>query len=263
MIPAAYIREWRNNVPWQDSDMVEQDLIICRALTEIYNNPYLSGNLAFRGGTALNKLYIHPQPRYSEDIDLVQINPVPIKETIVAIQKTLSFLGKSEVRQKANNNTIVFFKISSETMPEVILKMKVEINCREHFTVLGIQDVKFSLNSSWHKATCILKTYSVEELLGTKLRALYQRRKGRDLYDLHKAITLLNPDKALLIKCYREYMKNSVEKPPTRKQFLRNIEEKILDKEFLGDTKALLRPEEKYIPQEAWDLIKTELVEKI
>jgi len=262
MIPTAYIREWRNNVPWQDSDMVEQDLIICRALTEIYNNPFLSSNLAFRGGTALHKLYIHPQPRYSEDIDLVQIKPVPIKETIVEIQKTLSFLGKSEVRQKANNNTIVY-KISSESMPEVFLKLKIEINCREHFTVLGIQNVNFNLNSSWHKSDCILKTYRVEELLGTKLRALYQRRKGRDLYDLYKAITLINPDTSILLQCYREYMKNSVEKPPTKKQFLRNMEEKIIDSEFIGDTKALLRPGENYIPQVAWDLIKTELVEKI
>lgn len=262
MIPAAYIREWRNNVPWQDSDMVEQDLIICRALTEIYNNSYLSGNLAFRGGTALNKLFIHPQPRYSEDIDLVQISPGPIKETIVAIQKTLSFLGKSEVRQKANNNTIVF-KFSSESMPRVVLKLKVEINCREHFTVLGIQDIKFNLNSSWHKAECILKTYKAEELLATKLRALYQRRKGRDLFDLFKTITILNPDTTILLQCYREYMKYSVENPPTRKQFIRNMEEKIVDTEFTGDTKALLRPEIRYSPGEAWNFIRTELVEKL
>ena len=62
--------------------MIEQDLIICRALVSIYSDPFLSDHLAFRGGTALHKLYLRPQPRYSEDIDLVQVNAEPIKETI-------------------------------------------------------------------------------------------------------------------------------------------------------------------------------------
>lgn len=262
MIPLVYIREWRNKVPWQDDIMVEQDLIICRSLSEIYCNDFLSENLAFRGGTALHKLFYNPQLRYSEDIDLVQIKPVPIKETIAEIQKTLKFLGKSEVRQKASNNTIVF-KVPSESNNSVSIKLKIEINCREHYNVLGIQKVKFKPDSSWYNSTCELQTYRIEELLGTKLRALYQRRKGRDLFDLYKAITVLNPDRSGIIKCYKEYMKNSVDKPPTKKQFLRNMEEKITDTEFTGDTKALLRPDENYIPEIAWNLIKTELVENI
>ena len=72
MIPAAYIREWRNLVPWQETDMIEQDLVICRAIVEIFNDSYLAENMAFRGGTAIHKLFMNPQPRYSEDIDLVQ-----------------------------------------------------------------------------------------------------------------------------------------------------------------------------------------------
>ena len=65
MIPIAYIREWRNLVPWQETDMIEQDLVICKALVEIFNDPFLSENLAFRGGTAIHKLFLNPQPRYS------------------------------------------------------------------------------------------------------------------------------------------------------------------------------------------------------
>jgi predicted nucleotidyltransferase component of viral defense system len=65
MIPKEHIIEWKETVPWTDAQMVEQDLIICRALVAIYNDNFLSSHLAFRGGTALHKLYLSPQPRYS------------------------------------------------------------------------------------------------------------------------------------------------------------------------------------------------------
>ena len=74
MIPELAIQEWQEHAPWPAVEQVEQDLLICRALVAIYSDPYLAENLAFRGGTALHKLFLHPQPRYSEDIDLVQVN---------------------------------------------------------------------------------------------------------------------------------------------------------------------------------------------
>jgi hypothetical protein len=38
MIPQAYITEWGNLVPWQTNEQVEQDLVICRALVEIFSD---------------------------------------------------------------------------------------------------------------------------------------------------------------------------------------------------------------------------------
>ena len=67
MIPEAHIRGWRENAPWTDDAMVEQDLLICRALAAIFSDEFLSEQLAFRGGTTLHKLYLHPQSRYSKD----------------------------------------------------------------------------------------------------------------------------------------------------------------------------------------------------
>jgi predicted nucleotidyltransferase component of viral defense system len=104
----------------------------------------------------------------------------------------------------------------------------------------------------------------LEELLGTKLRALYQRKKGRDLYDLYIALTR-NPslDKDLLLNCYREYMKFSVDNPPSQREFILNMEAKINDPEFLGDTTGLLRQGQSYEPLPAYELVKTELIENI
>ena len=71
MVIESAIREWNKSYSWQTSAMVEQDLIICRALVALFSDDYLASHLAFRGGTAIHKLYLQPQPRYSEDIDLV------------------------------------------------------------------------------------------------------------------------------------------------------------------------------------------------
>lgn len=50
MIPAMHIAHWRTKVPWISDAQVEQDLILSRALAEIYSDPLLSSELAFRGG---------------------------------------------------------------------------------------------------------------------------------------------------------------------------------------------------------------------
>lgn len=260
MIPQAYITEWSAQVPWQTNEQVEQDLVICRALVEIFSDKFLADRLAFRGGTALHKLYLEPQPRYSEDIDLVQITNEPFGPVMDALRDKLSFLGVPTRKQKENNNTLVF-RFESEFPPVQRLRLKVETNCREHFSVLGLAKIPFKVDSSWFKGSCNITTYQLEELLGTKLRALYQRRKGRDLYDLYKAFSLnegLNTDK--LIKCYLEYMKFSVGNFPSQKQFIDNMELKMKDSEFRGDITALLRPTEKYDQGIAYENIRTKIL---
>ena len=263
MIPQAYITEWSNNVPWQTNEQVEQDLVICRALVEIFKDDFLADSLAFRGGTALHKLYLQPQPRYSEDIDLVQIRAGSIGKVIDHIREALSFLGKAKVEAGETMATMKF-RFDSEFPPIVSLRLKIETNCREHFTVLGWEKKPFEVKSTWFNDECNLITYKLEELLGTKLRALYQRRKGRDLYDLWKALTISNLNPDLLIKCYKEYMNFSLEKPiPSKKEFLMNIEAKKIDTDFLGDTAALLRPDEKYNHEEAFKIVIDTLIERM
>lgn len=231
-------------------------------MLELFSDPFLQEHLAFRGGTALHKIFLKPKVRYSEDIDLVQIKAEPKKDTISAIRKRLDFLGKPVVKQKANNNTLVY-RFESEIPPVINLRLKIEINCREHFTVLGYKEIEHKIENTWANGSCKLIAFEAEELLGTKLRALYQRKKGRDLFDLYYALTNLDLDTDKLIYVYKEYMAFSVDKPPTQKQFLRNMEEKLEDPDFSGDIYALLRPGIDYDQDEAYELVRTELIEKI
>lgn len=90
MINRQAILEWSKDHPWQSKSFVEQDLIICRAVVEIFSDEFLCRELAWRGGTALHKLYLKPQVRYSEDIDLVQIHPGPIKPIVERLDKALA-----------------------------------------------------------------------------------------------------------------------------------------------------------------------------
>lgn len=108
MINRAAITQWNSHVPWNNNAQVEQDLIISRALVAIFSDEFLASQLAFRGGTALHKLYLSPQPRYSEDIDLVQINPGPIKPIMFRLGEVLDFLPDRVTKQKRYNNTMLF-----------------------------------------------------------------------------------------------------------------------------------------------------------
>ena len=224
MIPKPFIAKWKDHAPWTTNEQLEQDLIISRTLVELFSDNFIKENLAFRGGTALHKLYLHPAPRYSEDIDLVQIKKGPIKPILQRIGEVITFFEEDRVvKPKANNNTILY-RFNSEYSPEIRLRLKLEINCREHFNLLGWNYFPFSVHNEWFTGHCEITTYHLNELLGTKLRALYQRRKGRDLFDLYYADQHTSLDYDKIINCYYEYMNYAVSRLPTWKEFQINME---------------------------------------
>jgi predicted nucleotidyltransferase component of viral defense system len=205
LIPSSFIQAWSAKTPWPESRQVEQDLIISRALCDLFNAPTLKGKLAFRGGTAINKLSFKQPLRYSEDIDLVQTNAEPIGATVDAIRKALSWLGKCST-EHAGHSTHLVYKFTPEADSQATLKLKVEINTREHGTFLGYKNYPFSMESDWHQGSTEIVSFHPEELFGTKLRALLQRRKNRDLFDLHQGLCQLNLDSVKLISCFDHYL---------------------------------------------------------
>jgi len=140
LIPKDFITEWRDRAPWVLDRQVEQDLVISRALVELFSLETVTDALAFRGGTALHKLHFRPAARYSEDIDLVQTRAGSIGPVMDAIHDALDpWLGKPKWKQTEGRVTLDY-RFDSEDAPPVALKLKVEINSREHFTVHGLHD---------------------------------------------------------------------------------------------------------------------------
>ena len=205
MIPQAHIQAWRAHAPWPNPAQVEQDLIICRALCDLFSSPALADKIAFRGGTAIHKLLFERPLRYSEDIDLVQAQAEPIGPTVDAIRDALAWLGKCN-REQAGHSMHLVFRFSPESAPQATLKLKIEINTREHHTLLGYRRYPFAVDSDWYSAQVELLSFEPEELFGTKLRALLQRRKNRDLFDLHHGLLQRNMDTTKVVACLEHYL---------------------------------------------------------
>ncbi len=183
--------------------------------------------------------------------------------SLFRLGEVLSWMPDKVTKQKRYNNTLLF-RIESEVPPVQPIRLKVEINCYEHFNVLGLQKVPFAVDNPWFKGQCELTTYALDELVGTKLRVLYQRKKGRDLLDLQVALNSGKIDVDRVLECYRRYFEFVVDKQPTYKQFVQNMELKMQDPEFLGDSDILLRMgAEPFNPEAAYQLVKEQFIDKM
>jgi predicted nucleotidyltransferase component of viral defense system len=196
MIPTMNITAWGKTVPWAEPKQVEQDLVISRALVELFGAPFLRGELRFRGGTALNKLHFPKPLRYSEDIDLTRTTAGPIGPVLDEVRSLLEpWLGRANFDQSPVAPKLYFHvKAEDETAPPI--RLKVEINTRERTAHDPGRTVPFVVKNSWFSGSANIETFSNEEILATKLRALLQRDKGRDLIDLSHATAIFGDLKA-------------------------------------------------------------------
>ena len=253
MISQAYIIEWQHMAPWQSDTQIEQDLIISRIIVELFNDEFLRDHLLFRGGTALYKLFFDHPVRYSEDLDFVQITAGPIKPIVQQIQRIINpWLGKSRTQSRKNGFRI-YYGFTPESDPAGIKRIKVEITTREHFSVFQNNEVDYSVQSHWFNGDTKVRTYDINELAGTKLRALYQRKKGRDLFDIAQIVTCMDIDPKKIIKAFTGYM-NYGGNTVSKKQYLENLDEKIKDSIFLNDVNSYFNPEIKYDPLSAAEI---------
>jgi predicted nucleotidyltransferase component of viral defense system len=240
MIPETNITAWSLHAPWAEPRQVEQDLIISRALVDIFNHDLLATAIRFRGGTALNKI-IFPTPlRYSEDIGLVRTEASPIGPILDALRCVLEpWLGQGNFVQSAVAPKLRF-RVPSEDDPDMEIRLKVEINTAEREAFDGPKSVPFVVENPWFTGNADIPTFSTEELLATKLRALLQRDKGRDLFDLDHALTIF-PDLDIdrIVALFGQYLALR-EQTISRAQAEQRMLAKFSQPQLLGDMKALL-----------------------
>lgn len=261
MIPEKILARWNEKeAPWKTLQMVEHDLILTRVLVEIYKQPKIRENLAFRGGTALNKLFIDPPARFSEDIDLVQINSEPIGETLDQLRAAIDpWLGKPKWKITRRSVKIYYNYESVDGEP---IKLKIEINTTEHFHLRELKHERLAMNSEWFSGEADLLVYQFDEMIATKFKALYQRRKGRDLFDTWMVLNrnLVDMDKAL--KLLEEYC-DKVDEQITRALFERNMILKRNHDEFKMDMQPLLAVGTEWDFDKAFEMIMTDLVPRL
>lgn len=238
MIPISAITEWREYAPWGSSAQVEHDLLLSRILVELFNNAFLSSKLAFRGGTAIHKLFLKQVVRFSEDIDLVQLKAEPIGDTLGELHQLLnSWMGEPKVKLAEGRATMIY-RVQSEE-ENIPIRIKIEINTRDHFNVLDRIEIPFAVNNKWFSGETKINTYQLEELMATKLKALYQRKKGRDLFDFYAVVKEIGINIEEVLHCFNHYMEAQNNKV-TKAQFQKNLEQKRKSKIFNTDMHALL-----------------------
>jgi predicted nucleotidyltransferase component of viral defense system len=259
VIPLDYITEWRQEAPWVQDAQVEQDLVISRALVHLFQQEEVSRRLAFRGGTALYKLYLSPPSRYSEDIDLVQMLPGTPGLLIDSMRSTLDpWLGTPR-RIIKESKVALLYGFRAEAQPSIPLRLKIEINTSGQFSIRGLVRVPFEVQSRWFRGGADMVTYDLEELLSTKLRAPYQRKESRDLSDLWDAWKRAKPDSSRMVACFLAYVERSG-LSISRAEFEANLREKMKDPDYSRDLEPLLAPGTVWHPQEAADYILRELL---
>ena len=239
MIPAQNIVAWGNLVPWTDARQIEQDLIISRALVEIFSDPMLREALRFRGGTALNKLHFPAPLRYSEDIDFVRTSHGPIGAVLDQLRVVLEpWLGRAQFEQSPVAPKFRF-RVEAEDSG-VPIRLKIEINTREVEAFDAPTALPLAVDNPWFSGRAAIPTFSREEMLATKLRALLQRNKGRDLYDLAHALEVFEGlDTDRVVEMFGQYLALSG-RAISRAEAQERMFAKLANPRFLLDVSPLL-----------------------
>jgi predicted nucleotidyltransferase component of viral defense system len=261
-------------VPWSTQHQVEQDLLLCRAMVALFDDAFLSSQIAMRGGTLLHKVHLAPPSRYSEDIDLVVVGTRPEEHIRRAVRRVLTdVLGTPKASvwdtiKLALRNTVKPSRVLRMTysIPSIIesgrmLDIVVEANVTERKPHLSVVEIPFSFPFRDKPVLTQVKGYDIHEMLGTKLRAMFQRKRGRDLFDLYWALTKSTSrvDPPAIIESFQHYMKQEGTKAG-RAEFVGILEAHLKDRGFCSDMESLLRSGISYDPQSAGSYVKTNLL---
>lgn len=257
MIARNEIVAWGVNHPWPGMDQIEQDLLLSQAICEISNDLLLSEELALRGGTAFHKLFLARPFRYSEDLDYVRTS----EGGIGPVMRRLTDMGKElgyTVSTKMGMYPKVYWRFTAESgLPG---KIKIEINTYERDPEQGFQFIRHEVDSPYYRGNAKVRTFHAEELIATKIRALYQRSKGRDLYDIWLALTEINTDSTKIIETFQGYRPDNT----SGDAIIANLQNKLKNTQFLSDTVNLIRQDAPdYDPQKAGVLVIDDLLSKI
>ena len=245
MIPQAFVTHWSRVVPWSSPDQVEQDLALSRLICEIANGPTLGHELVFRGGTCLHKLHMSEPLRYSEDLDYVRTThgPIgPVFDELRAVAAAVGMRASTDIGQHPK----VFFRSEFESGSGP-MRIKVEINTFETSPARPHLRIPYALESPWWSGEAEVLTFEPAELMATKLRAMYQRRKGRDLFDLWLALTKLGLDPDEILACLVPYRPEGY----TTATAITNLEAHLKHRAFRDDLVDLVAADSDFDIEEA------------
>lgn len=239
------LRNWADEIGLADLTVAEQDLRISYALKDLFEDEYLKSLLLLKGGTAINKLYLKDTSRLSVDIDANHLgeNKNTVARQAKSVRETITRVLS---RQDAGYRFLVPRKDWHQTTIHAIYgssdgrnrKLKVEISHIERFPIAEPVLKNFIIPSE-RREKCTIPTYSLDELLATKYRALFTRAKGRDIYDIYQT-RKLGLDRTLVRKMFIYYLFRAG-KVYNPKLDLMAVRKRLLNKQYVDDVTGYVR----------------------
>lgn len=233
---------WADKIGATGLPQAEHDYRLVMALKSLSEHSELRQELAFKGGTALNKLYYGESNRLSVDLDF---NAVGAPGIVLKRGAQLRRWVESVLREQDPDYQLSYKYSERQTaiaaryaplMGAAPQPIKVEISVIESVPILGL--VEKTLEGP--EGPVNIRTYTLDELLAGKIRALYDRRKGRDIHDLDRARGFQFDDRAVRrLVCYYFFASRKVF---NWSLFRQNLEAKAADRRFGEDVRPFLRP---------------------
>ena len=234
MISEADIAHWQQHVPWPTLEQIEKDLVLSRLIVEIANHPLLGEELLFRGGTCLHKVWLDRPWRYSEDLDYVRRTAGGVGETLDAIREVAAAVGFDRVQTDVRRYPKV--RLDTSFVRGGRMRIKIELNTFDLSPARPTVVRAFNVDSPWFSGTADVPTFALEELVATKMRALFQRDKGRDLFDLWLAVMLAGVRPTDIAACFGPYRPDGW----TVARAAANLDVKLMDQDFESDVEKLV-----------------------
>lgn len=239
MIPRQALTSWSRQTPWGPDEQIAQDLFLCAVAVEVALDAILAGALAWRGGTCLHRLHLPTPYRYSEDLDYVLLRGGATYAQMTASLRVIADrLGAvMSAPERSPIRYVTHFEIGAAGLARPI-SIKLEINSADAEPALDLVAVPLAVHAlGWRDAEGAPLTYQVPELLGTKFRAISERKKGRDLWDIYHATSRLRVADAPLAACAAHYLKYHDIMPS---DFRQRLAANLLDPAFRQDMDTLI-----------------------
>jgi predicted nucleotidyltransferase component of viral defense system len=171
---------------------LEKVLRLRELLTELHKHPFLQGKLVLKGGTAINLFYFD-LPRLSVDIDLNYIAHVDRDATqrerpeIARAVEQLAIGLDYKLQNGVDEHALREWYLNYTNYAGNPERIQIEINFLMRVCVLPANVL--TAGSLAGSPPCRFPVLEVEELFGSKIKAMVDRRHPRDLYDLWRFTT--------------------------------------------------------------------------
>lgn len=252
-ITPRILRIWADENRIPDLTLAELDYRLTQALAAIYNDPWLRETLYLKGGTALNKLFFPSTNRLSIDLDFNAVGPK--SQVLQGRERLVARVGELLTSQDASYQIRHSYTYAQSTLQVSFVpvgggarqRLKLEISTTERVAILGREERLLAAPD--YEEPIAISTYRLEEQASTKLRALYARQKGRDIFDLYHISAFPLDERAVRkLTLYYFFHARVIFDYAT---FQANLEEKLRRRAFADDVRGLIRSGEGFDWQQA------------